>query len=127
MGKVAEKKQKKIDSNPYNDATRIANKVLKMNKMWTLQKEKEAKKIKSMKESCAKNYTKVTAERDDKESASKRALTVMKAKYTKQAEKSQKYYCKTEQTVTAKNNAAEEKFWEGKIAKLKADFSTVEG
>jgi len=124
--KVAEKKQKKIDSNPYNDATRIANKVLKMNKMWTLQKEKEAKKIKSMKESCAKNYTKVTAERDDKESAAKRSLSVMKEKYTKKAEKSQKYYCKTEQVQTAKNNAAEDKFWTGKINVLKADFAAVE-
>jgi hypothetical protein len=124
--KVAEKKQKKIDSNPYNDATRIANKVLKMNKMWTLQKEKEAKKIKSMKESCAKNYTKVTAERDDKESAAKRSLSVMKEKYTKKAEKSQKYYCKTEQVQTAKNNNAEDKFWTGKIDVLKADFAAVE-
>jgi len=124
--KAVEKKQKTYDSNPYNDATRIANKVLKMNKMWTLQKEKEAKKIKSMKESCAKNYTKVTAERDDKESASKRTLAVMKEKYTKKAEKSQKFYCKTEQVQTAKNNAAEDKFWTGKIAVLKAQFSDVE-
>merc|ERR1712185_366728 len=92
-----------------------------------MQKEKETKKIKSMKESCAKNYTKVTAERDSKESASKRSLAVMKEKYTKKAEKSQKYYCKTEKLVTAANNAAEQKFWLGKIALLKTNFQAVEG
>merc|ERR1711988_1163150 len=124
--KSAEQKQKNFDANPYNSAKKIADKVLKMNTMWTVQKEKEAKKIKGMKESCAKNYTKVTAERDDKESASKRSLQVMKEKYTKKAEKSQKYYCKTEKTVTAANNAAEEKFWEGKIALLNTNFKAVE-
>merc|ERR1711988_1016472 len=78
--KSAEQKQKNFDANPYNSAKRIADKVLKMNTMWTNQKEKETKKIKGMKESCAKNYTKVTTERDAKESASKRTLAIMKKK-----------------------------------------------
>merc|ERR1711988_98840 len=125
--KSAEQKQKNFDANPYNSAKRIADKVLKMNTMWTNQKEKETKKIKGMKESCAKNYTKVTTERDAKESASKRTLAIMKKKYETKAEKSQKYYCKTEKLVTAANNAAEQKFWLGKIQLLKTNFKAVEG
>merc|ERR1712178_198210 len=115
--KSAEQKQKNFDANPYNSAKRIADKVLKMNTMWTNQKERETKKIVGMKESCAKNYTKVTSERDAKESASKRTLAIMK----------KKYYCKTEKLVTAANNAAEQKFWLGKIELLKTNFQAVEG
>merc|ERR1712054_384093 len=108
---------------------KVATKTTHVNKKIIAAKEAAIKESrnKRVKETVAKMRTLRVALKGANELYNKTSTTSIEKKNETKAEKSQKYYCKTEKLVTAANNAAEQKFWLGKIELLKTNFQAVEG